>query len=140
MALELQTAEFTIPNRSLHVEWFSADLSAQVSSLPEDIKAPLIAAGVIFSRPDSSELGKIYVTDQMPKEMQGFSALHEHLCQNEANAPCVEVEQTVIGILTPEQRAQYLSLRLPMFVAITMLYPDNPIFAETRDMLASLNE
>lgn len=139
MALDLQTAEFYIPDRVVGVEWYATDLSSQVASLPDEIKDPLLAAGVMFSRPDTAQPGKIYVTDKMSDDMQGLSALHEHLCQGEAVAPCADVERTVLDIMTDEQTAQYLSLRLPMFVAICKLYPNAPAFAETRDMLLKLS-
>lgn len=106
----------------------------------EDARIPLLDAGVIFSRPDPNEQGVIYVTDKMPDDMQGFSALHEQLCQNENVAPCSQVESSVLDIMTATDRVRYLSLCLPMFVAVCKLYPDNKSLAATRDMLGRLHQ
>ncbi len=132
MELE-KSREFILPDGSLEIVRFKpVDFSPQTGSYTDFVREQLNLSGVMYAG------GEIYVADQMTDEMQGFSALHEHLCMHKKVAACVECELKVLEIQTPEQNLEYISLRLPLFEALTVTYPDKTDMADARDMLRKL--
>ena len=105
-----KSRKFILPDGSLEIVRFKpVDFSPQTGSFTDFVKEQLNLSGVMYQE------GKIFVADQMTDEMQGFSALHEHLCMHKKVAACVECELKVLAIQTPEQRLVYISLRAPLF-------------------------
>ena len=132
MELE-KNREFKLPDGSLEIVRFKPfDFSPKTGSYRDDVREQLNSSGVMY------DAGEIYVADQMDDEMQGFSALHEHLCMHKRVAACVECELTVLKIQTPEQRVGYISLRAPLFEALTELFPERTDIADARNMLRDL--
>jgi hypothetical protein len=134
MELE-KSREFILPDGSLEIVKFKpVDFSPNTASFRDVVRKQLNLSGVMYD----ADAGKIYVADQMTDEMQGFSALHEHLCMHKKVAACVECELTVLKIQTPEQRVGYISLRAPLFEVLTELFPERTDIADARDSLRIL--
>ena len=133
--LGIHTEKYHIDGSDVPVTWESYDFSKDVSGIPnEHIRTVLLDSGVMYV---ASADPKIRVSNLLDLDLQGLSAAHEELCQEQEVARCSIIEGLVIdAISNPELRTKFINMRLQMFGALSMLYLVNQEFAASRQLLA----
>ena len=111
---EVHNRIYSIDEKPVEVEWASYDFKKEVAAIPNVMaRQVLLKTGVMYSPKDSPA---IRVSHLLPLDIQGFSALHEELCQHQNYPSCPGVEEIVIeSIDEPRLKRQFIAERLRMF-------------------------